>query len=245
MAERKDIDSVLRNWPYTPGDVRVRTVRARDGREVLQMRVDLGVLQMETSHRPDGERPGGAETYLDFLMAQTVHDGDTMELTPEQCIEVDREFMQYYHRRICWLALREFDKAVADADHTLALMDYVKRYSPDDEWTISHEQYRPFVLFHRTQAAALAAIDRNGPEAAIGEINAGLEEVRKVFEEYDAADKFDDDEMVQRLNELRETLRERYSVGKTLHEQLAEAVAAEEYELAAKIRDKIAQQSRK
>ena len=45
-----------------------------------------------------------------------------------------------------------------DADHSLAFMDFVKKYSPNDEWTLSHEQYRPFILFHRTQAAALAAL---------------------------------------------------------------------------------------
>ena len=71
----------------------------------------------------------------------------------EQCREADREFVQYYHRRLCWLAMREFSKAMHDADHTLLLMDFCRDHSPDEEWTMSHEQYRPFVLFHRTQAA--------------------------------------------------------------------------------------------
>ena len=43
--------------------------------------------------------------------------------------------------------------------------------------------------------------------------------------------------MVERLIEFRETLRERFSVGRTLQEQLDDAVAAEEYELAARLRD--------
>ena len=29
-------------------------------------------------------------------------------MTEEQCQEVDREFVQFYHRRVCWLTLREY-----------------------------------------------------------------------------------------------------------------------------------------
>lgn len=83
-------------------------------------------------------------------------------MSEEECEEADREFVQYYHRRVCWLALREFDKAVADADHTLAQWTSAKTFSPDDQWTLSHEQYRPFVLFHRTQAAALSELGEAG-----------------------------------------------------------------------------------
>jgi protein-arginine kinase activator protein McsA len=61
-----------------------------------------------------------------------------------------------------------------------------------------------------------------------------------VFEEYDAAEKFDDDELVRRLKELQESLREHYRVGRTLDEQLADAVASEQFELAAQLRDEIA-----
>ena len=118
-------------------------------------------------------------------------------------------------------------------------MDFVREHSPDEEWTLSHEQYRPFVLFHRVQAAALAALEENGPEASIGEINQGLTMFRDLFARYDAAQQFDDDELVKRLQEMRESVRQRYEIGRTLAEQLAEAVKAEDYELAAKIRDRI------
>ena len=45
-------------------------------------------------------------------------------MSEEQCVELDCEFVQYYHRRMCWLALRDFALAVIDADHTLAMMDF-------------------------------------------------------------------------------------------------------------------------
>jgi hypothetical protein len=160
-------------------------------------------------------------------------------------VEADREFMQYYHRRVCWLALREFRRATADADHTLAFMDFVRRHSPDEQWTLSHEQYRPFVLFHRTQAATLAALEEHGPDEALLTINRGLDLFRTIFEESESEEQFEEDELVGRLFELRDTLREQYNVKPSLSEQLADAVAAEQYELAAKIRDEMYRRSGK
>ena len=153
MATSRDIDTLLKGWPFQPGDVNARLVKARNGREVLQMRVDMGLLQLETEFRPDGVRPHGAETYYDYLVGEVIREGDSFRLSKEQCGEADREFVQYYHRRLCWLSLREYRRAAKDADHSLAFMDFVREHSADDEWTLSHEQYRPFVLFHRVQAS--------------------------------------------------------------------------------------------
>jgi hypothetical protein len=239
MAASRDIDTLLKNWDFQPGEVNARLVKARNGREVLQMRVDMGLLQMETDLRPDGLRPHGAETYYDYLVGEVVRKGGSFRLSEEQCAEADREFIQFYHRRLCWLSLREYRRAARDADHSLSFMDFIREHSSDDEWTLSHEQYRPFVLFHRVQAAALAELEEHGPEEAIIEINAGLERFRDLFERYDAAEQYAEDELVRRLEEMRENVRHRYEVGPTLNEQLDEAVRTENYELAAQLRDRI------
>ena len=52
----RDIDAALEGWEFQPGIVQARLVVAADQRQVIQMRVDLGVLQMEVGNRPDGER---------------------------------------------------------------------------------------------------------------------------------------------------------------------------------------------
>jgi len=220
--------------------VSARLAEASDGRKVMQMRIEMGLLQMECTGRPDGARPGGAETYLDWLNSQVVHKGRDFALTDEDRLEVDREFMQFYHRRICSLAMREFRQAVADANHTLALMDFVAQWSSDTEWTLSHEQYRPFVIFHRAQAAALAEVQDSNPEAAIEQINLALERIRAVYVKLESEERFDEDELVGQLNQLKESLRTEYGLGRTLLEQLDDAVAAEQYERAARLRDEIA-----
>jgi hypothetical protein len=241
IREVYDLDAILRQWPYKPGMIAARMIRGSDGREVLQMRIEMGLLQMETTGRPDGEHPGGADTCLEWLTELARAQGEPFELTADHCAEIDREFVQFYHRRICCLALRQFDRAVKDADYTLKLMDFLSAHSPDQQWTFSHEQYRPFVLFHRIQSAAMMTLEKSGPEPAIETINQGLLEMRDVFIKYNAEEQYEQNELVAQLNLMKESLREEYHVGKTLAEQLADAVATEEYERAARLRDEIAQ----
>ena len=62
-----DIKDILDDWRYKPGDVIARQVETMDGRPVLQMRLDLGLLQMEILGRPDGEQPHGFESYFSYL----------------------------------------------------------------------------------------------------------------------------------------------------------------------------------
>jgi tetratricopeptide (TPR) repeat protein len=244
MPRHPNIDRLLSEWPYEPDSVNVRIVHGNDGRDVLQMRVDMGVLQLETTGRPDGSRPDGFETSLDSLVRLEVQDAD-FELSERQCMEIDREFVQFYHRRICWLTLREFERAVADADHTLALMDFSSDHSPSEHWTMSHEQYRPFVMFHRIQAAALADLERDAPERAIHQLNTGIERLQEMMEDHLPEEWEDEEELVSRLAELRESLRDHYQIGRTLQEQLDDAVAREEYERAARIRDQLARRRKR
>ena len=238
-----DIDFILHQWPFKPGVIAARLVRTQSGREVIQMRIEMGLLQMETTGRPDGEHPGGAETCLEWLEELARSQGESFALSEEQCMEIDREFLQFYHRRICCLALRQFARALADADHVLALMDFVVAHSPDQQWTVSHEQYRPFVVFHRIQSAAMLALEKSGAEAAIEAVNQGLEQMRQLYDQFDTDEPFEEDELIVQLNMMKESLRQEYHVGKTLDEQLAEAVANEEFERAARLRDEISRRA--
>jgi hypothetical protein len=239
---RQDIDTALSGWEYKPGIVQARLVEAADGRQVLQLRVDLGLLQMETSNRPDGTKPHGFPTYHHYLVKQaqlSARSNRTFVLNEEQCQEADREFVQYYHRRLCWLALHQYAQAVADADHTLAFMDFVRDHSPNEEFTQAHEQYRGFVVFQRTQAAGALYVEKEDPEGAIDAINAGLEKLRTFFALYDLEDQFEDNGMVQQLRKMAGSLRKTHKIEATLLEQLNDAVANEQYETAARLRDQL------
>jgi len=247
----QNLDSLFANWPYEFGEVVARMAQGSDGRDVVQLRIDLGVLQLETTDRPDGSRPGGQATYYDHLLALLATEGEKFELSEKRCVEIDREFVQFYHRRIAWLSLAEFTRAVADADHSLALMDFSSLHAPHADWAEMHEQYRPFVLFHRTQAAALAALEELSPTEAVREIDEGAKQISTTYlllegeKEEEDLEEDEEDEFLCRLREMKEALETQYEIEPPLAKQLAEAIAREQYELAAELRDKIARKKRR
>lgn len=235
-----NLDRTLRSWKFEPGRPIVRRAQGDDGRELLQMRVDMGILQLETTGRPDGERPHGFPTYYDYLVSAAFQEGTEFEIDEDRQAEVDREFYQFYHRRICWLTLNEYALAAADAEHSLRLMDFTSANAGDREWALMHEQYRPFVMFHQVQATALTRLQEDEPEGAVQVIGAGLDSLRTLFMQHGAEEHFDEDVFVQKLREMQESIKSHFHLGPSLTEQLAEAVATEQYELAAKLRDRLA-----
>ncbi len=253
---RRDIDEALHGWPYDPepGEVVAREVRSRDGRSLIQIRVELGVLQLEADGRPDGARPNGFGTYLDYLRHRAGARGtasggkrSSWTMSAEQCAEADREFAQYYHRRVAWLTLQRYDRALRDAEHSLALMDLVRKHAGEPEYVASHERFRGLVLFHRTQAAAALALERSKPEEAIDAVRQGLERLAEHQQAWSPEvdrDEMPDEALVEQLRVLEREIRKNFSVEKTLREQLDEAVADEDYERAARIRDQIRSRAR-
>jgi hypothetical protein len=258
---RRDLDEALHGWPYEPesGEVIAREVQARDGRTVVQIRVELGVLQLELNGRPDGTRPHGFTTYLEYLRYRSTARGGAPKgagsstaapwrMSREHCTETDREFVQFSHRRMAWLALMRYDRALRDADHTLALMDFVVTHGFDEDYIASHERFRGLVLFHRHQAAAALALERRRPEEAIDIVREGIALLGRHQEEWfgdRARDESPDQALIEQLLVLEQEIRKNFGIGKTLREQLDEAVGREDYERAARLRDQIRARSRR
>ena len=265
---RRDIDDALSGWPSDPepGAIMARELRAKDGRTVIQVRQELGVLQMEVEGRPDGARPHGYATYLDFLKSRATRhrraalrrraarpklnpeidpDDDNgpepWVMSEEFHAEVDREFVQFYHRRMAWMALQRYDLMMADADHTLGLMDFVGRHCGEPDYVAAHERFRGLVLFQRTQAAAALALERHRPDEAVDVIREGACRIDLHRENWteDLDDELPDEALAGQLRLLEREVRRSFEVGKTLKEQLDEAVEEEDYELAATLRDKL------
>src|SRR5262245_44781083 len=225
---RRDLDEILRLWPYEFGSgcVQAREVRARDGRTVLQVRVELGILQLEPSGRPDGTRPHGFPTYLDCLRHEASKKGSaargkarSSSLTAEHCSDADRELTQFHQRRLAWIALQRFDKVLLDADHTLALMDFLRLYGPGTGVLEAHERLRGLVLFHRAHAAAVLALDRRRPEEAIDAVHEGTEQLIAHQEywtsEHDPPEPLNEP-LIEQLAALEHEIRKSFSVKQTL-----------------------------
>lgn len=62
-----DLTELLAAWKYEPGKINVRLIETGQGQSFVQVRLDLGILQMRLDGRPDGQRPQGFESYLEMV----------------------------------------------------------------------------------------------------------------------------------------------------------------------------------
>ncbi len=256
----KDIHSILADWPQKIGEMQVRRIVGTDGESFIQLRLDLGMLQMKLDGRPDGERPFGCESMLEFLSSLNDRQGSLSELTEEQAQAVAREMLQYYRRRISLIALAEEAKndddadqadaclrrAIRDADHNLALLDLL-RDSPDNgELWLDHEQYRPFIQMHRYRCLAERSLLVQDPDGAIEYLKAGILSIQRVPRTDMAAPEgipvVDVMPFVRELKRFERQIRKSYRRRRTLREQLEDAIDAENFEQAARLRDMLADQ---
>lgn len=241
-----DIADVLARWPYQSGQPNVRQFVGDDGEVRLQIRLDLGILQMFADGRPDGERPHGHESLLEYYEAAMEDSADQPEaerlkLSAEECSQLRDEALQYYHRYMAMLVLEEFDAVLRDTTRNLRVFDLCREHAETDEDRAALEQYRPYVLMVRTRALASQAIKDGETKAALFSVDQGLEQIRRVYADQGDAAAFERSQEVQMLRQMRESLAPKLprTRREELKEELDAAVEAEDYERAARIRDEL------
>src|SRR5437773_8941548 len=173
-----DLNSILREWSDESGSIKVRKIAGLDGREKLQLRVDLGVLQMELNGRPDGRRTHNCESLLEYHQkraARIQQKGEAYELTPEQCAELQQEGIQYYHRYLSLFQINDFEGVVRDTQRNLDLFAFVAGHTDREEFSWSLQQFRPYVLMMNTRAKASIFLGQGKFAEAIAEIERGRE----------------------------------------------------------------------
>lgn len=243
----KDIGPVLEGWDYRPDQVSVRRIRGLDGKEKIQIRVDLGVLQVEMEGRPDGKRPFGEKSLLEYhrslIEAHRRKYGSAEEftLTPDECAELEAEAMQYYHRRLSFFELQEYERARRDAEHNLHIFEFIRQYAEEEEDRIGLDQYRGFVLAHWTRAAVLDSLHRKQYDRAIRYIEEGIQKIEEFLEEYDDEEFIEEVEEIEYFRNWLEDIRNEkpLTIRERLERELEEAVGREEFERAVKLRDRI------
>src|ERR1041385_7299005 len=180
-----DLHTILKDWPYESGTVKVRKITGLDAREKVQLRVDLGVLQMEITGRPDGRRPHNCESLLEYHRKRAIRaeqKGEAYDLTPEQCAELQQEGIQYYHRYLSLFQINDFHGVVRDTQRNLDLFDFVDAHTERDELSWTLQQFRPYVLMMNTRAKASIFLGQGKFPDAISEIKRGREAIAIFFQ---------------------------------------------------------------
>src|SRR5690242_5389979 len=240
-----DLNTILKDWPHENRAIKVRKILGLDGRHKLQLRIDLGVLQMELSGRPDGQRPHDCEsllTYHQLRAARAEGRGETYQLTPEQCAELQQEGIQYYHRYLSLFQINDFHGVVRDTQRNLELFDFVDAHTERDELSWTLQQFRPYVLMMNTRAKASIFLGQGKFPDAIVEIQRGREAITEFFQKSHFPELAAKSSEIHFLDDwLKEVSAKRpRSKLEIMESEMETAVAKELYERAAELRDAIA-----
>lgn len=252
-----DINAALTGWEFDPDEVTVRTITGDDGQEKIQLRLDLGVLQMEIDGRPDGKEIEGFESWLEFhesLQSEQEEanpDGVPYLLRSEDCDELMREGVQYYHRYISFWSMKRYELCARDTERNLRLFRFVRNHAEYDRDKLQFDQWRPYVTMMHTRAVATPLVDLRQTDAAIIAIESGIERIKQFLVDYGQ------EEQAENVNELTYLKRWRRKLKKgdtdedgseetneedplsQLETELAKAVEEEDYERAAALRDEL------
>ena len=243
-----DLRTILEDWEYEPGKISVRKIIGREGREKIQTRVDLGLLQLEPEGRPDGLRPHGFESLLDHQEHRLAEhrqrgaDDTDFALTPDECRALRHEAYIYYQRFLSLFVLEEYDAVERDTAHNLRLMDLCRQFAADTSDRGALEPQRAYVMMMHTRAVALQALDRNQAEQALQLVSAGRTRIAAVLTEQAGEPPAPTRSELRLLHELAGEILDQLpeDAPAKLQQRLQEAVADEDYELAAALRDQLA-----
>ncbi|MDZ7620273.1 MAG: UvrB/UvrC motif-containing protein [Patescibacteria group bacterium] len=249
-----DISDILRGWDYQPDELLVRMIEGEDGRLRMQLRLDLGVLQLECDGRPDGQRPEGFESWLDYYERQQQRydaanpEGPGYLLGAEDCARLWREGAQYYHRYIGFYHLGMYEPCGRDTARNLRLCLFIQKHAADHRVKLQFDQWRPYAIMMNTRARAMPLVALGNLVEGLRLIDEGINAVHQFLEEHGQADHADQCIELVSLQGWRAEVLERdgevaipgpHDQAEILRRKLDAAIAAEKFEEAARIRDEI------
>jgi len=242
-----DISRILNDWPYRPGSVTVRKILGQDGKEKIQLRLDLGLLQMEATGRPDGLRPHGCESYLDYyeqklaehVLAHGTDEG--FELDKEACDLLRAEALMYYHRYLAAFVLGSYETVIEDTQRNLRAFELCEAYAAQDPDRKMLQDYRPYVMMMNARAAAHLALKAKRMSEALERLREGISRIERFYQDSGRPDDVEHCGEIAVLREMAKDIGRRAPVDpiERLKRRLAEAVRQERYEEAAVLRDEI------
>ena len=242
-----DITHALHGWAFQPGQVNVRLIRGNDGKPKLQLRLDLGLLQMEIEGRPDGKRPHRAPTELDFQRRKLGRHrkrygtDEGFNLTPRDCQSLREESAMFYHRYLSMFVLEQYESVIRDTQHNLDVLDLCSRYGKSDYDRGCLEQYRAYIMMMNSRAKACDALRQGYVQTAIAYLRGGIKTIAHLMPKEDRRKLLRQNHEARILLDMLKQIRSQLPPDprKTLQTRLKEAIAAEKYEEAAELRDQL------
>ena len=243
---RYDISEILRAWGYDRLS-NTRKIKGKDGKEKIQIRLPLGIEQFEVDGRPDGKRPYGKESLLEYYRAKVeVHKkregtDEGFALTIKDCSRLYEEGLLYYYRYVLFFQLKDYERVVRDTQRNIEYFDFVKEYATEEEDKVAVEQYRPYIIRMNVLGKGLAHLERKEYEEALTKTEEGIRTIESLPHMENATFTYEKGRSLGILRSIaKEILGKRpLSEKDELQKNLQEAIAQENYERAAQLRDRI------
>jgi hypothetical protein len=242
-----DLSELVGDWSCPVGEVAARVVTGQDDRELVQLRIDMGLLQMFPDGRPDGGRYRGLPSARKYVEREV---GLGHMPGQEHWSELQRELVQLNYRRIALGKLadsgaqredREAERAhllraARDTDACLAILRMIAEHAGDAG---ADARLLPTLLFSRARFRSRLALLEGRIEEAIEEAETGADALSAALGDIgvDADEVQEDEPAIAYLRQLGERLRTQHGIGRTLQEQLEDALEREDYERAAQLRE--------
>ena len=243
---RYDISEVLRAWGYDRLN-NIRKIKGDNDKEKIQIRLPLGIEQFEVDGRPDGKRPYGKESLLEYYKAKVedykekTGSDEGFVLTKESCSRLYEEGLLYYYRYVLFFQLKDYEKVVRDTQRNIEYFDFVKKYAVEEEDRLTLEQYRPYIIRMNTLGKGLAYLERNEYEKALRKFEEGIRAIESLPDIEKSTFTYEKERSLGLLRGMAKEIigKKPLSEKEKLQRKLQEAIERENYERAAELRDRI------
>lgn len=161
-----DLTEMLQDWDYKPGQVVARRFQGKDG-EKIQLRVDLGILQMNVLGRPDGKSRWG-------MSPGSISTGSV--LNRPRPAPIARILILPWGRRNAGVSnrnpssittdtfvfqLKDYEAVERDCIRNLEVFSFVDRFAESDDLSWSVVQFTPQLTMMRTRARGEARLQES------------------------------------------------------------------------------------
>ncbi|MDF1568871.1 MAG: UvrB/UvrC motif-containing protein [Spirochaetaceae bacterium] len=243
MSHPTDLTGFLKDWEYNEED-NVRFLTGEDGREIMQIRQPLGIEQYDLDGRPDGLRPEGKDSELDLFLEKERTDRQFV-LNMEDFQRLRNEGVLFYFRYLALFQVGHYDRVARDTDHNLEICRFLEQHFPGSEKD-EMLQYRPYILRMNAISKAMMFLAEEKTAHAMEALEKGkttieaLSPVSTPIYEFEKIRSLQHlSQVVSQVHDTEDHIREPKGFKARLFQELSKAVENEDYERAARLRDRI------
>ncbi len=231
-----DITHLLKSWPFVAGAPQLRFLVGIGGVRRIQARLETGILQFEVDGRPDGTRPDGCDSWMEYW---AIRGG---RFSAEGVGAILAEVSLYHQRAVAFLLLDDLAACVRDCDRNLAAIKSVLVRGETEVDTSSCQLLYLATVLLRTRAEASMCVRLKDTQGALAAIDCGIAALQSPGAHLGQSSTWDSPESAF-LRAMRDALVPKLPSSQRvdLETRLKRALRLENYELAVILRNELRQ----